>query len=107
MKNRILLPSSLRSVNRRMRRPAADPAIRRPSSAFRTAEKTIPQSALMSESPISPTNLDDYLFLDDVLYFDLRSPRSWLRGLRRQLYQRSVLRRAGRLSARGQCLISG
>ncbi len=37
-------------------------------------EKTIPQSALMSESPISPTNLDDYLFLDDVLYFDLRSP---------------------------------
>ena len=37
-------------------------------------EKSNPQSALMSDSPISPTNLDDYLFLDDVLYFDLRSP---------------------------------
>lgn len=42
-------------------------------------EKSNPQSALMSDSPISPTNLDDYLFLDDVLYFDLRSQRSWLR----------------------------
>lgn len=37
-------------------------------------EKDNPQSALMSESPISPVNLDDYLFLDGVLYFDLRSP---------------------------------
>ena len=58
----------------------------------------------MSDSPISPTNLDDFLFLDDVLYFDLRLACAVSGGrLGRRLCQHSVLRRAGRLSARGQC----
>lgn len=36
-------------------------------------EKTDPQSTLMSDSPLSPLNLDEYLFLEDCLYFDTRS----------------------------------
>lgn len=52
--------------------PAANPEI--PPAAVSLPPKDKPQSALMSESPISPANLDDYLFLDGVLYFDLRSP---------------------------------
>lgn len=31
-------------------------------------------STLMSESPVNPYNIDDYLFRDDCLYIDLRSP---------------------------------
>lgn len=50
--------------------PLPDPV----SAPSALPEKSVPQSALMSNSPISPTNLDDYLFLKDVLYFDLRSP---------------------------------
>ncbi len=34
-------------------------------------------STLMSESPVNPYNIDDYLFRDDCLYIDLRSPDSF------------------------------
>ena len=36
-------------------------------------EKEIPDSPLANESPLSADNIDDYLFLEDVLYIDLRS----------------------------------
>lgn len=36
-------------------------------------EKPIPDSALASDSPLTADNIDDYLFLKDVLYIDLRS----------------------------------
>lgn len=39
--------------------------------------KTIPESTLMSQSVITPRNLDQYLFLEDCLYIDLRSPRDF------------------------------
>lgn len=39
--------------------------------------KAIPESTLMSHSVITPRNLDQYLFLDDCLYIDLRSPRDF------------------------------
>lgn len=67
-------------MDKRMRRKTANAAV--PSETPTPSalpEKSNPQSALMSDSPISPTNLDDYLFLDDVLYFDLRSPAQLLR----------------------------
>lgn len=35
--------------------------------------KADPNSMLMSDSPINPTNLDDYMFLEDTLYIDTRS----------------------------------
>lgn len=35
--------------------------------------KEIPSSALMSDSPITPANIDDYLFRDDCVYIDTRS----------------------------------
>lgn len=36
------------------------------------------QSTLMSESPIDATNIDEYLFRDDCLYIDTRSPNQLL-----------------------------
>lgn len=36
--------------------------------------KEIPESSLMSESPLSAENIDDYLFIEDVMYVDTRSP---------------------------------
>ena len=36
--------------------------------------KEIPESTLMSESPITPKNLDDYLFREDCIYLDTRYP---------------------------------
>lgn len=44
-----------------------------PSVLIQLPEKPQPDSALMSDSPIDPTNIDDYMFLPDVLYIDLRS----------------------------------
>lgn len=38
-------------------------------------EKEIPESPLASDSPINPQNIDNYLFLDNVQYIDLRSPQ--------------------------------
>lgn len=35
-------------------------------------KKTFPSSMLLSDSDIYPANLDEYLFLDDVLYVDTR-----------------------------------
>lgn len=37
--------------------------------------KQDPSSTLMSESPLSSLNIDEYLFLKDVLYVDTRSPQ--------------------------------
>lgn len=39
--------------------------------------KENPESALMSESPITPKNIDDYLFRDDCIYIDTRSPEQF------------------------------
>lgn len=36
-------------------------------------QKIKPQSMLMSESPINPANIDNFLFSDDCIYIDLRS----------------------------------
>ena len=75
MKNRILLSVlCVLLIGGCAAQPQTPPASDDLPAPSALPEKTIPQSALMSESPISPTNLDDYLFLDDVLYFDLRSP---------------------------------
>lgn len=41
-------------------------------------EKEYPESVLMSESPISSYNIDDYLFLDDCIYIDTRDPNQFL-----------------------------
>ena len=41
-------------------------------------EKSEPSSTSMSDSPISALNIDDYLFLDDVMYVDTRSPQMFL-----------------------------
>jgi len=35
--------------------------------------KENPESASMMDSPLNPTNIDDYLFLDNVVYIDTRS----------------------------------
>lgn len=40
--------------------------------------KEKPESMLMSDSPIDPTNLDDYMFLEDTMYVDTRSPNQLL-----------------------------
>ncbi|WP_428770719.1 rhodanese-like domain-containing protein [Treponema sp. HNW] len=37
-------------------------------------EKPKTESMLMSESPIKPYNIDEYLFMDNCIYIDLRSP---------------------------------
>ena len=72
MKNRILLSVlCVLLIGGCAAQPQTPPASDDLPAPSALPEKTIPQSALMSESPISPTNLDDYLFLDDVLYFDL------------------------------------
>lgn len=39
--------------------------------------KPKPESTLMSESPIKPYNIDDYLFIENVVYIDLRSPEAF------------------------------
>ena len=41
-------------------------------------KKEIPESSLMSESPLNPLNIDDYLFIEDVLYIDTRSPQQFI-----------------------------
>lgn len=41
-------------------------------------KKADPSSTLMSESPLSASNIDDYLFLKDVMYVDTRSPQMFL-----------------------------
>lgn len=40
--------------------------------------KDDPNSTMMSESPLSSLNIDDYLFLDNVMYVDTRSPQMFL-----------------------------
>lgn len=40
--------------------------------------KEKPDSMLMSDSPINPTNLDNYMFLEDTMYVDTRSPNQIL-----------------------------
>lgn len=40
--------------------------------------KQIPESSLMSESPLSALNIDDYLFLEDVIYVDTRSSKQFV-----------------------------
>ena len=40
--------------------------------------KENPDSSLMSKSPIGAYNIDDYLFLDNVLYIDTRSSEQFL-----------------------------
>lgn len=40
-------------------------------------EKQNPQSMLMSESPIKPNNIDEYLFREDCVYVDLRKSESF------------------------------
>lgn len=39
--------------------------------------KEKPNSTIMSESPITPLNIDNYLFRDDCLYLDTRSPKQF------------------------------
>jgi len=39
--------------------------------------KEYPNSVLMSESPITPLNLDNYLFREDCIYIDLRDPNQF------------------------------
>lgn len=43
------------------------------TSAVSLPEKEIPDSSLASESPVTPLNIDEYMFLEDVQYVDLRS----------------------------------
>ena len=43
------------------------------SSTVSLPEKEIADSSLASESPITPLNIDEYLFLENVQYVDLRS----------------------------------
>ena len=40
-------------------------------------EKDDPNSTVMSESPITPLNIDNYLFREDCLYLDTRSPKQF------------------------------
>jgi hypothetical protein len=49
-------------------------------SANETVElptKNDPNSVLMSESPITPLNIDNYLFREDCIYIDLRDPNQF------------------------------
>lgn len=39
--------------------------------------KPKPESMLMSESPIKPDNIDNYLFIENTVYIDLRSPEAF------------------------------
>ena len=39
--------------------------------------KDNPNSTIMSESPITPLNLDNYMFREDCLYLDTRSPEQF------------------------------
>lgn len=41
-------------------------------------EKTKPESTLISDSVLNATNIDDYLFIKDVMYVDLRDPQQLL-----------------------------
>ena len=41
-------------------------------------DKSNPNSTSMSDSPLSALNIDDYLFLDNVMYVDTRSPQMFL-----------------------------
>lgn len=41
-------------------------------------EKTNPESTLISDSVLNATNIDDYLFIKDVMYVDLRDPQQLL-----------------------------
>ena len=50
--------------------PSQEPVITEITSL---PEKEIPDSPLASDSPLSSENIDDYLFLKDVMYVDLRS----------------------------------
>ena len=50
--------------------PSEEPVIHEITSL---PPKEIPDSPLASDSPLSAENIDDYLFLDDVMYVDLRS----------------------------------
>lgn len=49
-----------------------------PESPKPFPEKSIPNSTLMSESPINALNLDDYLFRKDTVYIDTREINQWL-----------------------------
>lgn len=40
--------------------------------------KEVPSSTLMKDSPLSPLNLDEYLFLEDCLYFDTRDVNQFI-----------------------------
>ncbi len=41
-------------------------------------KKESEESTLMKDSPLSPLNLDDYLFLEDCLYFDTRDVNQFI-----------------------------
>ncbi|MBP3709599.1 MAG: hypothetical protein J6I73_04260 [Treponema sp.] len=45
------------------------------SSATMLPQKQDAQSMLMSKSPITPRNIDSYLFFDDCIYVDVRSAK--------------------------------
>ena len=45
-----------------------------PEVTLNLPAKEIAESTKMSESPISPKNLDDYMFREDCVYLDTRYP---------------------------------
>ena len=49
-----------------------------PQTAESLPEKSIAESTRMSESPINPLNLDQYLFREDTMYVDTREINQWL-----------------------------
>lgn len=55
-----------------------DSPITNPEEIAELPEKEIPESTLMKDSPVSPVNLDDVLFLDDCLYFDTRDVNQFI-----------------------------
>lgn len=67
----VMLAACTASTNKESVEPPAEEEIRK------LPDKEIPDSSLMSESPLSPLNIDNYLFIDDVLYIDTRSPQQF------------------------------
>lgn len=54
------------------------PTVSQESGKMVLPEKENPESVLMSESSITSSNIDDYLFLEDCLYIDTRDPNQFL-----------------------------
>ncbi len=47
------------------------------NKTIKLPDKEIPESAKMSDSPLSATNIDQYLFIDGVMYVDTRDSKQF------------------------------